>query len=241
MSAPAALEFLLVSTDYKTLSAVNGGLKQCGAVLDFVPTTDSALQFIGRRRIDGVFVDLAVTGALDLILSIREGSSNRHAVIFACVQSAAEAAPALGAGANFAIHKPVTAESVRAHVTTARNVMVRERRRYFRHAVSLPVSLTVRGAEHRATITNISEGGMAVRVTKPLQASPILSVVDFAFELASGPAVSGRGQITWANTEGLMGVTFHFLRGNGQDDLLTWFNQRQRVLPNLPFAGVDPS
>jgi len=240
MPAPATLEFLLVSTDYKTLSGVNGGLKQCGAVLDFVPTKDSALQFIGRRRIDGIFVDLVVNGALDLILSVREGSSNRHAVIFACVGSAAEAAPALGAGANFAVHKPVTAESVRAHVAAARNIMVRERRRYFRHAVSLPVSLTVRGAEHRATITNISEGGMAVRVTRPLEAGSILSVIDFAFELASGPAISGRGQITWANTAGLLGVTFHFLRGKGQDDLLTWFNERQRILPSL-LADNEPS
>jgi hypothetical protein len=241
MPAPTALEFLLVSTDYKTLSAVNGGLKQCGAVLDFVPTTDSALQFIGRRRIDGIFVDLAVSGALDLILSVREGSSNRHAVIFACAHSATEAAPALGAGANFVVHEPITAGSVRAHVTASRNVMVRERRRYFRHAVSLPVSLTVHAIEHRATITNISEGGMAVRVTRPLEAGSILSVIDFAFELDSGPTVSGRGQITWANNEGLMGVTFHFLRGKGQDDLLTWFSERQGVLPKPPFAADDLS
>ena len=35
--------------------------------------------------IDGVFVDLEVAGALGVMESIRSGSSNAKAVIFACV------------------------------------------------------------------------------------------------------------------------------------------------------------
>jgi CheY-like chemotaxis protein len=235
MIRQTALEFLLVSTDYKTLTAVTGGLKQFGASLDFVPTPDSARDYIARRKIDAVFVDLDVPGALDLILSIREGSSNRHAVIFACVRNAAESPSALGAGANFVIHKPVSVEGILSHLTAARSVMLRERHRYFRHVVSLPVALALKGTEHRAMITNISEGGMAVRVVKALECS---SVIDFAFELPPGPSVSGRGQVTWANSEGMMGITFHFLRGKSQDYLLDWFRERLRISPN-PLTADD--
>ncbi|MGA2483591.1 MAG: PilZ domain-containing protein [Candidatus Acidiferrales bacterium] len=235
MTPDTALEFLLVSADYKTLTAVTGGLKQLGANLNFVPTTDSAGDYIGRRRFDGIFVDFAVGGAPDLIVAIRKGHSNRYAVVFACAGDAAGASAALEAGANFVLHKPVTAEDVFSHAKAARNVMVRERRRYFRHAVSLPASLALKGAEHRATITNISEGGMAVRAAKPLECS---SVIDFAFELPPGPSISGRGQITWANSEGMMGITFHFLRGQSQNDLLDWFRERRRLSPN-PLAADD--
>lgn len=197
-----------------------------GAALDFVPTLDSARHYLERRKIDGIFVDPEVPGALELLYLIRQGSSNRYAVIFACVRSAKEASEMLGAGANTVLHKPLTAETVVSHITAAKEAMARERRRYFRHAISLPVSLTVAGTEHRATITNLSEGGMAVRVAKPLEHS---SLVDFAFELSPGPAISGRGQITWANSGGIVGVAFHYLRGQGKDHFQSWLTERQRV------------
>jgi CheY-like chemotaxis protein len=235
MTRPTALEFLLLSRDYKTLTAVSGGLKPLGAALNFVPALDSARNYLERRKIDGVFVDLEVPGALELIYTIRQGSSNRDAVIFACVRSAQEASEMLGAGANAIVHKPLTAETVASHVTAAKDAMARERRRYFRHAVSLPVSLTVAGTEHRAVITNLSEGGMAVRAVKPLEHS---SLVDFTFELSPGPTISGRGQVTWVTGEGMLGVAFHYLRGQGTDDFQSWLTERQRVTP-VPFPADD--
>lgn len=228
MTSPTALEFLLVSTDYKTLTAVAGALKQFETRLGFVPTAEAARDYVARRKIDGIFVDLEIAGAVDLINFIRQGSCNRHTMVFGCRGTGIESPETLEARVNFLLQKPLSEEIVVSHVTAAREVMARERRRYFRHPVSLPVSLTANGTEQRGRMTNLSEGGMAVRTVKPVEYH---SVIDFAFELAIGAAINGKGLITWVNSEGMIGVAFQFLRGKGRDHLLTWITERQRISP----------
>ena len=105
--------------------------------------------------------------------------------------------------------------------------MMRERRRYFRHPLSVQVELTVKKKELRAMTLDIGEGGMAVRgVTLEC-----LSLVDFSFQFPLGPTISGRGEVAWTNQQGLMGIKFQFLRGTGKYDLLTWLAQREQIAP----------
>lgn len=226
MSNSTALEFLLVSNNFKTLAAVTEGLKQFGASFGFVPTTDSAQRYIGRRKLDGIFIDLEVPDALELIQSIRQGSSNRLAVIFACVPAGSKAAATLVPGANFFLEKPITTASVVSHANAAQEMMSRERRRYFRQPLSLSVSLKSEQGEEWARMTNLGEGGMAIHVVRRLAYS---SLVDFAFELPLGQPISGKGMVAWANTEGLIGIKFQMLRGNGQEALQDWLANRQRI------------
>ena len=79
MSTVSDLEFLLVSNDYVTLTAVSGGTKKYGAKFDLVPTAEAAREFLVRKRIDGLFVDMQIPGALELIEAVRKGSSNGKA------------------------------------------------------------------------------------------------------------------------------------------------------------------
>src|SRR5229473_7612092 len=90
MSTPLELEFVLVSSDYATMNAVSAGVKKYGAKFILVPTAETGRDCLNRRKIDGVFVDLEVSGALGLIEAIRKGTSNSKAVIFACVTDAKE-------------------------------------------------------------------------------------------------------------------------------------------------------
>src|SRR5216683_6697131 len=76
MSTPLELEFVLVSSDYATMNAVSAGVKKYGAKFILVPTAETALDCLNRRKIDGVFIDLAVPGGLELIAAIRNGASN---------------------------------------------------------------------------------------------------------------------------------------------------------------------
>jgi hypothetical protein len=95
MSQPVALEFVLVSSDYATMQAVCKGVKGFGAKFVLVPTAHEARQCLNRRKIDGLFVDMEVPGALGLIESTRKGASNNKAVIFACLVNAKESAQTL--------------------------------------------------------------------------------------------------------------------------------------------------
>jgi CheY-like chemotaxis protein len=228
MSQPSELEFLLVSSDYATVQAVSGGVKKYGAKFVLVPMADAAQDCLNRRKIDGVFVDLGVPGALRLIDAIRKGTSNSQAVIFACVTSMKESTAPLNAGANFLLHKPLTIDSIAVHITIAKELLVRERRRYFRHAVNLPVVLKVASEEQHARMTNLSEGGMAVRTVKPL---PYASVLDFAFELALGASIRGKGQVAWTNTEGMAGIILQTFHGKAREFLEAWLTAQEKLGP----------
>src|SRR6266705_152016 len=141
MSTTLDLEFVLVSSDYATMNAVSGGVKKYGAKFILVPTAETALDCLNRRKIDGVFIDLAVPGGLELIAAIRKGASNCKAVIFACIASARESTATLNAGGNFLLRKPLSVDSVALHITIAKELLLHEQRRYFRHTVNLGVVL----------------------------------------------------------------------------------------------------
>ena len=235
MTSPSELEFVLLSNDYATMNAVSGGVKKYGAKFNLVPTPKAARDCLSRRKVDGVFVDMAVGGALQLIESIRAGTSNRKGVIFACILSTKESTATLNAGANFLLRKPLSADSVALHLAIAKDLLVRERRRYFRHAVSLPVQLKAPDGEQHCRLTNLSEEGMALRTTKPLQHA---AVIEFAFELSFGMRITGRGQVAWVNTEGMAGIFMQTIHGKGRESLEAWLNSQEKLGEKV---GADES
>ncbi|MGH9741609.1 MAG: PilZ domain-containing protein [Candidatus Acidiferrum sp.] len=234
MSTLSELEFLLVSSDYATLTAVSAAVKKYEAKLGFAPTAEAARDYLERKKIDGVFVDMQVTGALQLIEAVRKGSSNAKAAIFACIQNAKETTAALNAGANFALRAPLSVDAVALHITIAKEIMLRERRRYFRHPVNLPVILNDGEAEQHGRIVNLSEGGMAVRGWKALKHS---SSIEFAFELAAGAELKGKGLVAWTNAEGMSGILFQSLHGMGRGHLEAWLTAREQLSPRQEESG----
>ena len=220
------LEFVLVSGDYALMTAVSKGVKKIGAKFVLMPTAHEARECLNRRKLDGIFVDMDVPGALGLIESTRKGTSNNKAVIFACGGRARESAQILAVGANFLLRKPVTEDNVEMHIAISKDLLERERRRYFRHAVSLTVTLNDGITEQQARMTNLSGGGMAVRTAKPLKHGTVL---DLAFELSLGMRVSGKGQVAWVNAEGLAGIVLQTLRGKGKDMLDGWLAAREKI------------
>ena len=226
MSQVSELEFVLVSSDYATMNAVSGGVKKYGAKFILVPTAEAARECLNRRKIDGVFVDLQVPGALGVMEGIRKGTANNKAVIFACVANARENTHALSAGANFLLRKPLNEDSIALHITIAKELLEREQRRYFRHAVNLLVLLKGGEVEQHARMTNLSEGGMAVRTAKALRHS---SVIDFEFDLSLGTSVRGKGQVAWMSTEGMAGIILQIFHGKGREHLEAWLTAREQL------------
>jgi len=226
MSSSLELEFVLVSDDYALMHAVSGGVKKYGGKFILVPTAEAARDCLKRRKIDGVFVDMEVPAALGVIEGIRKGTTNNKAVIFACVTDARENTLALSAGANFLLRKPLNEGSVALHITIAKELLDRERRRYFRHALSIPAVLKDGGVVQHARMTNLSEGGMAVRTSKPLKHS---SVIDFSFDLALGTSVSGKGQVAWINSDGQAGIVLQIFNGKGREYLESWLAAQEQL------------
>lgn len=234
MAILSELEFLLVSNDYATLTAVAGGVKKFGGKLGLAPSAEEAREYLGRRRIDGVFVDMQLPGALGLIETVRKGSSNGKAAIFACLADTKESTLTLNAGANFLLRKPLNVDSVALHITIAKDIMLRERRRYFRHPVNTQVILKDAETEQHAKMLNVSEGGMAVRSGKPLKFG---SPIEFTFELAFGEEIRGKGLVAWTSSEGMAGILIQTLHGMGRGYLEVWLKGRERLGTNQGAAG----
>jgi c-di-GMP-binding flagellar brake protein YcgR len=103
--------------------------------------------------------------------------------------------------------------------------MVRERRRYFRYPVEIPVHLKVpQGPELTATSTNLSEGGMAMRIGGQLLKDTVAAL---RFTLpASNTALELKGQIAWSDGRGRTGIRFVEVPQSSQYQLDKWLTDR---------------
>ena len=220
------LDFLVVCDDYPALRAITKAVTDSSGKLSCAPSPSSALEYIARRKLDGIIVDLRVKGALELISAVRHGKSNKHSVVFACVTSSSDVTLALSAGANFVVHHPFTAEKMAQLFQSAAPLMAAEKRRYFRYPLVAPVSLKAHAKDFRGTMSNLSEGGMSVWCPELQQLGATIS---FSFDLPFGGTIEGRGEVTWVNTEGLVGIKFHSLAEGAYQHLKSWLDRRMSL------------
>ena len=75
-------------------------------------------------------------------------------------------------------------------------------------------------------MTNLSEGGMAVCTVTPIE---YRGMIEFSFELPSKVTITGKGSVAWANSDGMLGIKFQVLRGNGEGVLQEWLQEHQSV------------
>jgi len=221
------LELLVVSNDYSTLKMLVGACQEFGSRLDSTPSITSANDFISRRKIDGIIIDVQVRGALEFIEVVRKSNSNRTSVVFACTSTAEEAEMAKNAGANFLAEKPLTLDQIQHLLALAGPILAEERKRYFRHKLVIPITLFYDGVQHRALTSNLSETGMAIRSFRLFEPG---FPVEFAFDLPSGPAVKGKGEIMWIDSEGHAGIKFDSLTCTGTPPISEWLGHRCMVL-----------
>ena len=222
-----SLELLAVSDDYSSLKVLVRACQELGSHSDSTPSLTTASHFVRHRKIDGIIIDTTMRGALEFVHNIRKSSSNRSSVIFACVEGANGKDLAFSSGANFVVEKPLTLESVVRLLTTAAPTLLEERKRYFRHKLVIPVSISYDGVEHRALTSNMSETGMAIRSFRVFEPG---TPVSFSFDLPSGPTVKGTGEIMWVDPEGRAGIRFENVDSAGNPRLPEWLEHRSIVL-----------
>ena len=223
-----ALTLLLVSPSEAVSKLIARAAAEIKASLNVAPEFAAAEEFLRRRRLDAVIVDFDLDAAGHFTASIRAGNSNKLAVIFACLSSAPQKQRALTAGANFVLQKPLSFEHVAEMLLAAREIMLRERRRYFRHPLYVPIAVMHDSQEHRLTTLNLSEGGAAIRVHHPFNAG---TLVGFRFALPTGLDIEGRGEVVWSNDDGAIGLRFHSVKNEGKAHLMRWLEDQQEELP----------
>src|SRR5271166_3053823 len=110
-----------------------------------------------------------------------------------------------------------------------------DRRRRVRHRIHIPAYVTLRaetaGAPDWSEIVDLSEEGMAIQSSSPLQVG---DNNDFCLDLSeTGAAVRALGKVIWSEPSGRAGIYFPAISPESQQDLKKW------LFANAIVAGVN--
>lgn len=225
-NARTGLELLVVSSDHQVVKAVADAIHTLHGRLSCAASVTTARDYIGWHKVGGIVIDMNLPGALELLGRMRGGSPNRFSVVFACVDSPAESQVAIRAGVNFVLHLPLLPEKIAHIFTAAADMMVAERRRYFRYPLMVPVELKMKERQVESTMSNLSEGGMAIW---SLYYHAPGSSIQFAFEIPFGGLIRGEGEVAWTNADGLAGIKFNILADEAYHHLSGWVARRELI------------
>ncbi len=228
------LDSLLISRDAALLGVLRPTLENLSVRVEVCSGIQTGNELLNRRKFDAVIVDCDdLQGGVELLNDLRKSHSNASSVSFAVVNGKTSTRDAFQLGANFVLQKPLTPVNASRCFNAAISFMVRERRRYFRHPVDIPVKITLKeGLDFSATTSNLSEGGMAVRLTAKLQKSTEVKV-QFALP-GTASSLELKAMIAWAD-EGHAGIKFLDVPQSSQYQLDKWLTDRlqKEVSPNL--------
>ena len=204
----------------RTLGEVRIGVEECTEAQD-------AARMLAGRRFDAVIVDCDdLDGATDVLRMVRCAPSNRRSMAFAIINGRTSAASAFEMGANFVLDKPLSRESAGRSLRAAHGLMICERRRYYRLAVEIPVCLSLQSEkrEVEATITNLSEGGLAIRTREALEAgAPVWA----QFRLPDSKiSVEARAEVAWTLEDGRAGIRFLSIPQSSKPQFERWISEK---------------
>ncbi len=220
------LESLLLSRDAEVFRILRPTLEKLSIEVEICQDAKKASEVLIADKFDAVIVDCDdLPGGAEVLEGLRATPSNRSSVTFAIVNGKRTTTQqAFGMGVNFVLHKPLSVLNVSRCFHAALGFMLRERRRYFRHAVKMPVTIVVGEKEIKATATNISEGGIALLVHHAL---PKNAVARLQFNLPeSRISLDIEAEVAWADLNGGVGLRFPKLPPQTQEQLEGWLNNQ---------------
>jgi hypothetical protein len=223
---------LLASDDSVTIQQFSDALQELSIAPDVCREGPAAISLLNRRKFDAVIVDLQLGENPGLILdAVRLSASSRTAVTFAVSGSDAEGT-VFRKRSEFVLERPLTARSIRSTLRPAYGLILRERRRYFRCPISIPVVLLRRAQpEVRCNGVNLSEGGIALSTLVLL--SPGEKVhVQFTLPGHEVPFLAD-STICWGQ-KGHLGIRFPSLSQEHKSELQGWLSrQQEKMIPEF--------
>ena len=202
------LESLLLSRDPEVIRVVQPALEKLSIDVEVCRGVNSGQEILRTERFDAIIVDCDdLKGAMGVLEGLRKSVSNRNSAAFAIVNGSTTTQQAFKMGANFVLQKPISALNARRCFSAAVNFMMRERRRYFRHSVEMPATLSFReGPKMKVTVTNLSEGGMAIFFRGSLPKGGVSTV---SFKLpGAATSLEPKVHIAWMDESGHAGLRF---------------------------------
>jgi DNA-binding response OmpR family regulator len=226
------LESLLLSRDEEVLRILRPTLDKLAISVEVCQEAKKASEILISEKFDAIIIDCDdLPGGVEVLQGLRATPSNRNSVAFALLNGKKTTTQeAFGMGVNFVLQKPVNTLNASRCFHAALNFMERERRRYFRQPVQMPVRVLLGEKELQATSSDISEGGIALmlRQSLPKNATPRLQFTLPDTKLT----LDVETQLAWADLKGRVGLRFLNVPQSSVELLEKWLNQQlEKQLP----------
>jgi ActR/RegA family two-component response regulator len=191
---------LLVSADPVAIQQFGHALQELSITPDVCREIPAAVGLLNRRKFDAVIVDLQLGEQSGMVLDeVHLSTSNRTAVTFGIGANNVAGTAAFRRKSQFVFERPLSAQSIHKTLKPAYGLILRERRRYFRYPVSIPVVIQRQSRQEvRCNSVNISGGGMALSTQVPLVPGESVQV-QFTLPNHESP-VSAESTICWSRT-----------------------------------------
>ena len=218
------LSSMVVSRDWQEVSVLEcilGGLHMEVAVEG---EPQKALARLNKSKVDALIVDCDLNGSTQFLRELQtaeKAPKTTPLVIMGgpqCNRSLDET------GALFAFEKPISVEQAVRTLSAARSMILDGRLRYHRAGLEVPVSLSCKGKRAEAFLVNVSQGGIQIHTTNPVETAKALQV---SFELPGARAgLNAKAEIAWQDKRGNLGIRFVKLAPQQQRTLQLWLAQQ---------------
>jgi DNA-binding response OmpR family regulator len=222
------LESLVITKDPDLIGVLRSVLEKIAVNVQACPDLLVAASVLEKNKLDAVIVDCDdLPHGVELLKSIRTTRSNASSVAFAVLNGKTSTQQAFPFGANFVLQKPLTPLNATRCFNAALNFMVRERRRYFRHPLEVPVRVVAAGKrEVTATSTNLSEGGISIHCASQFARE---SALRLRFSLPqSNVTLELKAVVAWSDGSGKIGLRFVEVPQSSQYQLDKWLTDRTK-------------
>lgn len=218
------LQAAIVSSDPNVMHTITLSLKKIGASGTAYGDKESALMAMRRTKMDAFFVDRDMDPELSLLRNLRVASSNCRALAFAIIPRQQSPGGAFKV-ADFLVDKPLVFPRLEQTLRASHGMMLKERTRYFRKSVRIPVTLRTEPTNlgFTAVATNISQGGLG------LECADCLTVGQTFQAKFSLPQIDGvltfRSRVVWSDAHGQAGLSFTEMTATQRQQLVQWIER----------------
>ncbi len=227
------LKALIVSPDTKTTAVFVQVFRDLGVIEQVCTDHASASERFSQAKFEAVVVDLDnILERVPFVQNLRQGRTNRNAVVLAVATSDSAKKRASEHGASFVIERPLVEEQLLTVLRAAYGFMLQDRRRYFRLVTELAVSIRISvGVEFECKTINISDEGMALRTPRSMQVGETVGVV---FAVSSpGPLMIVEGTVIWDDKHGKAGLHLRFANSQDKDRISEWLDGEFYMQQNI--------
>ena len=218
------LSSMVVSSDWQEVSVLECILGGLHIVVDVVPEAERAWQKLTTSKVDALIVDCDLKGADTILRNLQHDSRRTAAVPLVIVSDSRSQNGLAERCAAFTFEKPISVEQAVRTLSAARNLILDGRLRYHRQVLELPVTLAYGKKQLKAHLTNLSQGGMGIRLSQPVE---IRGSVQIVFELPGNEQpMKAQGEVAWTDQRGHAGIRFGQMSQKLQRGLQLWLEQQ---------------